>query len=239
MKVILLLGIFMAFFSCKKNSDTSNSIQYSTVSYNAIYNPASGNSSSFSFNDSFYTYRGPNSIASGLNGCLLVPGYPPSQQPNYSYYIGSRYDFSLGNSTTYGIGTTIPYNAYGYLGFSIPTDSFINDDSIPINKNLFFKGGSHSLYTICGAGWNHLTKYIYLMPLGDSQGGAETIPFTGNIDSGEIHLIISRFSDNGIRPNSKIKGTMDGTFSINFYGTDGSSVNITDGFFKNVLVQQN
>ena len=94
MKVILLLGILLAFFSCKKNSNTSNSIQYSTVSYNAIYNPASGNSSSFSFNDSFYTYRGPDLNASGSNGCLFIPGYPAPQQPNYSSYIGSSYDFS-------------------------------------------------------------------------------------------------------------------------------------------------
>jgi hypothetical protein len=239
-KYLFILICSIIFFSCKKENNQVTAIQYSTVSYNAVYNPPTGNASYYSFNDSFYKYTGlQDQSVSGYNGCLLTNSPYSNDQQNFPYYVGSYYYFALGNDTTYGLGTAIPYNAFGYINFSIPTDLFSSLYNFPINKPLSFTGDSNSYYTICGAGTVNLSENIYLMPLGDSIGGTDSRHFKGYIDSGSINLIISRFSNNGIIPNNKINGTMDGNFSINYYGADGSSVNITNGVFKNVLVQQN
>ena len=83
------------------------------------------------------------------------------------------------------------------------------------------------------------TPFLDFVRLGDSTSYANPIiSATGTIDSSEVHLLIRRFSDNGIHPNPKITKTMDGHFFMKLYFHDGPFITIYNGEFKNIFFQK-
>ena len=191
--------------------------RWSTLIYNA--------------SDTFYYKYGESDSLPGQNkGCVaLVSSIDPSQQPMYNYYIGSYYRFSLFNDTT-----------VGNIQFMIPTDGFPSVDSIPVGVAfLNFSGGINSFYQGMTKSEAKITPDKDFVKLGDNFSYANPlIPATGAIDSTEVHLLIRRFSDNGVHPISGITKTMDGHYSLRYYFHDGSFLNIINGEFTNLFFKK-
>jgi hypothetical protein len=185
----------------------------------------------YNASDTFFRAHGQLDSLTGQNkGCVaLISNMDPSQQGLYNYYIGSYYKFSLFNDT-----------AVGNVQFMVPTDGFPSVDSIPVGVAfLNFTGGLNSFYTGMAISETKITPEMDFVRLGDSTSYANNlIPAKGSIDSVEVHLLIRRFSDNGIHPNLKITRTMDGHFILKFYYHDGSFLNIINGEFKNLFFQK-
>ena len=158
----------------------------------------------------------------------LISNIDSSQQKNYDYYIGSYYKFSLFNDTT-----------VGNLQFMIPTDSFPSVDSIPVGHFLNFYGGLHSYYTGMAKAEVKITPDKDFVQTGDSLSYANPlVPAQGIIDSVELHILVTRFSDNGIHPNAQIIKTMDANYWLRIYFHDGSFLTIINAKLTNLFFQK-
>ena len=213
-------GIFYTYSYHVKDTlyySNGHSNRWSTLIYNAT--------------DTLYYAHGQTDSSFGQNkGCVaLVSSIPPSQQINYNYYIGSYYKFSLFNDTT-----------VGNIQFMVPTDGFPSVDSIPVGVAfLNFHGGLNSFYTSMAKSEVKVTSNKDFVKLGDSFSYANPlIPAQGTIDSADVHLLIRRFSDNDIHPNSKITRTMDGHYILKFYFHDGSYFDLYNAEFTNLFFQK-
>jgi hypothetical protein len=236
-------------------------VVHGTINYDAVYYPYLGTPYAYHVNDIIYDFDGQNYFwntliyanhdtlyraegqvdSFGINkGCIaLVSNIDPSQQPLYSYYIGSYYKFSFFNDTT-----------VGNLQFIVPTDNFPSIDSIPVTGvpgagglpagyALIFHGGINSFYTGMAKAEVKVSSDSDFVKFGDSFSYANPfIPAQGNIDSADVTLFIKRFSDNGIHPNPKITKTIDGSLTLSFYFHDGARFTLINCEFYNIPFQK-
>lgn len=224
MKKILLALIVLSVGCKKSNSSTggnNSNAKFQTVSYDVQYYGKGGAIRTFTRSDtqyldakdSFYFYT-----------CwLLVSQKDTTQQHSYPYFIGSYDNFIFGGT----------YNGtMKFLSFSVPTDGFPSIYMVPLNYNLNVSGGINGYYGGTGAPSLGLTNdSLKFLPEGDTGPNAQ-----GIIDSAEINLTITRFSNNGIQPSSTYQQeSMDGIFSLSIYCDDGSSFVISNGKFTNLL----
>gem|GEM_PF-6025671 len=233
------IWISLLCIACGKKSAFKS--DYGSFAYNATYYSPTGTSSNFSFVDTMYSFGGsPIQTSPDADECLLtISPIPSADQPDYSYYIGSYYTFYLGSNATYGAGTLPPNYKWGYLSFSIPADSFVSLDSLPVGEALTFSGGTRSLYVVTSAVTAYLSNSLYLAPLGDSSYGISGPDIYGNIDSANVQIQITRNSNNHIPfTDETITNTVDGIFSLTACGSDRSRVAVTNGSFKNLPVKR-
>ena len=236
-------------------------VPHGMINYDAVYYPFLGTPYAYHVNDILYDsdgqnyfwntliyanhdtlYRAEGQVDSfGVNkGCVaLVSNINPSQQPSYTYYIGSYYKFSFFNDTT-----------VGNLQFMVPTDNFPSIDSIPVSGvpgagglpagyALVFHGGISSFYAGIVKAEVKVSSESDFVKFGDSFSYANPlIPAQGKIDSADVTLFIKRFSDNGIHPNSKITKTIDGSLALSFYFDDGARFVLYNCEFYNIPFQK-
>jgi len=163
------------------------------------------------------------------NGCFaLVSNIDSSQQGNYNYFIGSYYKFSLFSDT-----------AVGNVQFMFPVNGFISLDSIHLDSMYYFRGGINGFYTgMANSEVKVLPDFSDFVRIGDNFSYANSqIPAIGLIDSAEASLYVTRFSDNGIHPNSNITKTIDANYSLNFYFHNGR-FSLINGKFTNLFFQK-
>lgn len=183
-------------------------------------------------NDTLFFAEGVSDSASGLDkGCIaLVSSIDSSQQANNDHYIGSYYKFALFNDS-----------AVGNLQFTIPADQFASVDSIPVQQNsmLVFKGGLNSFYKGMAKAEIKVAQDKNFVQLGDSLSYANPLcSARGTIDSAEVMIMVTRFSDNGFHPGPKITKTMDANYTLTFYFSNGARFVLINGKFTNLFFQK-
>jgi hypothetical protein len=181
--------------------------------------------------DTFYdVYAEPDSTVAQKKGCFaLVSSIDPSQQGNYNYYIGSYYKFSLFSDT-----------AVGNLQFMLPAKAFPSIDSIRLDSLYYFAAGLNSFYAgILNSEVKVLPDFSDFVRSGDNFSYSNSqIAAQGMIDSAEVTLYVTRFSDNGIHPSISITKTMDANYSLKFYFHDGSYFDLINGKFSNLFFRK-
>lgn len=217
---------------------TSNSGSFYTYSYHikdTLFYTIDQNYwwSTYQYNakDLLYYASGKANTVTGINkGCIaLVSAMDSSQQSGSNHYAGSYYKFSLFNDT-----------AVGNIQFMVPTDHFPSIDSLPVGVAfLNFSGGLHSYYAGMAKAEVKVAPDKDFVQLGDSVSYTHPlIPATEAIDSVEVHMLITRFSDNGIHPNADVTKTMDGNYFLTFYFHNGSYFSLINGKFTNLFFQK-
>ena len=185
----------------------------------------------YNASDTFYSaYEVADSSVANRKGCFaLISSIDTSQQPNYPYYIGSYYKFSLFADT-----------AVGNLQFMIPASTFPSIDSVKLNTMYYFSGGVNSFYSgMTNAEVKLLPDFSDFVRAGDNFSYANPqLPAQGVIDSAEAYIYPTRFSNNYLQPDTGVTKTMDANYGVKLYFSDGSYFTLINGKFTNLFFRK-
>jgi hypothetical protein len=119
----------------------------------------------------------------------------------------------------------------------VPGNAFPSIDSIRLDSLYYFAAGLNSFYPgIAKSEVKVLPDFSDFVRSGDNFSYANPqIAASGTIDSGNVQIYVTRFSDNGIHPDTGITRTMGANYSLNFYFHDGSYFSLINGKFTNLF----